>query len=179
MDSRQRHRQSIELSANEIFVLGAAWRGAGSQYEIQKETLLSPGVIVPCLSRFKRDGLITIDNPEERERRQIRITAAGRSILEKQWRQALDTNIGDFDAVLKLCKVGEWVDLPEAVDYAQKAAAYRSAQLSAYERVDKVREPPAVDPYSFATYKELVGFHRLQGEEAALKALELALRSDL
>ena len=160
-------------------MLGAAfYRGSGSQYEMQKETLLSAGVLVPCLRKLKDAGLITVEKPGRRERRQISITTAGRSVLEEQWRKALDENISDFEAVLKLCKVGEWISLEEAIGFCQRAVEFRSKQLSFYERPDKVREAPILDSYSLASYRELAKFHRLQGEEIVLRALKKALIDD-
>ncbi len=152
---------------------------ATSLYELQKETLLSPGALVPALRKLKARRCVRVHKAGPRGRKQFYVPEEVLAELESEWTKAALSHIDDFDAVLKLCKAAENANLPKAVAYAHAAAKRRASELDIYADDTGRRTAPKLEFDSYPSYKELARFYQLQAEESTLKALEAALRTDL
>jgi len=170
-----------DRTPNELLVLAAigSYSAGCSQYYVIKETDTSPGVIVPLLRRLESQGLVEIHKVGPRGQIRIWLTALGKEQLEGDWLQQLDFWLWKIDAVLKLIKAKEWLDLPQAVSFAHQAIEYRRAALSRYrDREGKIAKPP-LQRDVYKSYQELHFFHQLHAELATLKELEAALAAEL
>jgi DNA-binding PadR family transcriptional regulator len=173
-------RETGKLSPTELLILALISHGhAPTLYALQKETLLSAGAVFPALAKLKAKRLLETEPRGPRKRQQFRVSPG---VLEKMaaiWKSSADDHIADCDAVLKLCKAAEIIDLSEAVEYAHSAAELRASELRKYTNRDGKIEPPEVDFVSYRSYRDLARFYQLQAEEHVLRAVEAALRTDM
>jgi hypothetical protein len=121
--------------------------------------------------RLKRRGLVQVSRRGGARGRKHIVSRKGTKEIGQQWRPALQRS-ADLDSVLKLCKICEWIDLPEAVAYAEGAAKHRRSQLRRLEGT--ATEKLEIDSFSFKSYKQVSNFHLLQAEEAILTAIARA-----
>ena len=181
-------KEARKYSPTEILILTFIARGhATTLYALQKETLISAGALVPALARLKAEGLISLDPVGLRKRQQFRINSVifkkargyKETAIEENLKASAQEHIADCDAVLKLCKAAEILDLSYAVEYAHSAAELRASELRKYTSQEGRVEAPEVDPFSYRSYLDVARFYQLQAEEHTLRAVEAALMTDM
>jgi DNA-binding MarR family transcriptional regulator len=175
-----RQEEDSKLTPTELLILALISHGhAPTLYALQKETLLSAGALFPALAKLKAKGLLHAEPLGPRKRQQFRVPASVLKKIAEKWKSSAQDHIADCDAVLKLCKAAEILDLPNAVKYAQSAAELRASELRKYTNSKAQIEAPEVDLVSYRSYRDVARFYQLQAEEHTLRTLEAALRTDL
>jgi DNA-binding MarR family transcriptional regulator len=95
------------LSVLDLFVLCSIDRGLRSGYALQRQGGLSLGATSPSLKRLVKAGLLTRESSgtaKRRERYDFTLTAAGRKLVRKGWKDFRSGAIpvSDIDTILRL-----------------------------------------------------------------------------
>jgi len=180
LKTRDRKQESKKWSPTELLIIALISHGfVPTLYALQKETLLSPGALVPALAKLKEKGLLVeVGEPGPRNRLQLRVPQAVLKKIDDEWRSTAPDYIENCDAVLKLCKAAEIVDMQEAVKYANEAIELRVEKLRKYRNKAGEIVAPKPDYRSYLSYREVAEFYRLQAEEQTLRAILGALKTD-
>jgi hypothetical protein len=170
-------RQAGKLTPNEFLILALIWGGhANTLYTLQKKTLLSAGALVPALLKLKAKRLLELDAKGPRKRQEFRVSEGAMAKIKKQWYSR--DHVADCDAVLKLCKAGQVIDIASTVEYAAGCVGYRDAELRKYTNQAGVVEAPKVDVFSYRSYTDVARFYRLLAELKTLEAVSAALNTE-
>lgn len=179
LKTRDAKQENKKWSPTELLIIALISHGyAPTLYALQKETLLSPGALVPALAKLRDKGLLEVEPAGPRNRQQFHVPAAVLEKIGNQWRSTAPDYIGNCEAVLKLCKAAEIFDIQEGVKYADEAAELRATKLRKYRNKAGDIVAPEPDFRSYRSYREVAEFYQLQAEEQTLRAILAALKTD-
>jgi DNA-binding PadR family transcriptional regulator len=102
-------RQKGTRTNLEIFVLAAVRAGLDSAYDLNKYADISVGASLPLLIRLKGDGLLR-SQAAARRSKQYSLTALGKAVLERSWRNLVAEVPREFEAILRVAYVAAIMD---------------------------------------------------------------------
>jgi len=166
------------LSLMEYFILALIGKARlTSLYAFQQKAGLQPGGIRTSLQRLEDAGLLDRAASGSRQRRDLSLTPAGASFLERTWKQCL-ADYPDAESVLRAATVALLMgDQPFAAEYLSGVSMTRGSsgeeKNMAAERLGRGR----LDPLStYRWMRVLTEAQRREGESKAFSKLGRTLK---
>jgi DNA-binding PadR family transcriptional regulator len=170
-----------EIRTNlEVFVLAGVRAALDTAYDLNRFADLSVGATLPLLARLETAGLLRSKGGPRRSK-QYSLTPAGRSLLQRSWRNLLEDVPREFEAILRVAYVAAVMEpsLKSTRSFLSVAAELRRNFAEARQREAQsiLRETAADFGRGHRWLRAYSDAIRLKAEAAALSSI--AVRKDL